>query len=185
MVEYKKSNNQIQILDLEIDLKGQVRRGTRVNDHGVLVAVYLRDYMTQVDEDLENILSSDLEELFASVKTQLSCTREQFDTAIFGDGRKKGLAESLWYTRFEGVVPPVSGIPHPFFGDNVRLSQGEVTISGIKCMQKILRQASVVHTTNSGIHVRLKSLISETLGLGTAQWRTYKMSQTSFEAQHP
>tara|TARA_Y100001973_G_scaffold70936_1_gene103429 strand:- start:15 stop:581 length:567 start_codon:yes stop_codon:yes gene_type:complete len=185
MVEYQKQ--EITVLDLELSLKGSVKKGIIYNNHHMAVSVYLKDYMTQVEEDLELLLGGDLKKLYATVRAEIECTFEEFETAIFGDGRKKGLAESLWYTAFEkdDSSSKNKGEVHPLFGGNVRLNPltGEVTISGIKVQSKVIREAQNIHTVNSGLHVRLKKIIGEVLGLGTSQWRTYKLPLESFESQ--
>ena len=186
MVEYKKQ--EITILDFELKLKGTVKKGVLYNDHHMMVSIYLKNYMTQVQEDLELLLGGDLKELYKKVSECTECTFEEFETAVFGNGRKKGLAESLWHTAFEKEDEPSSknkGEAHPLLGSNVRLNSytGEVTISGIKVQSRTLQEAQNVYTVNSGLHVRLKKIIGEVLGLGTSQWRTYKLPLASFESQ--
>ena len=186
MVECQKQK--IRVLDLEIKFKGSIKKGIVYNDHYMAVSVYLKNYMVQVEEDLELLLGGNLKELYKKVNTEIECTFEQFETAIFGDGRKKGLAESLWHTAFSQKDESSSknkGEAHPLFGGNVRLNNltGEVTVSGIKVQSKVIREAQNVYTVNSGLHVRLKKVIGDVLGLGTSQWRTYKMPLSSFESQ--
>jgi len=186
MVEYKKQ--EITVLDLEIKFKGSMKKGIVYNDHYMAVSVYLKNYMTQVKEDLELLLGGDLKELYKKVSECTECTFEEFETAIFGDGRKKGLAESLWHTAFSQKDESSSknkGEAHPLLGGNVRLNNftGEVTVSGIKVQSKIIQEAENVYTVNSGLHVRLKKVIGDVLGLGTSQWRTYKLPLESFESQ--
>lgn len=188
MVEYQKQ--EITVLDLELSLKGSVKKGIIYNNHHMAVSVYLKNYMTQVEEDLELLLGGDLRELHAKVNEEIKCSFEEFETAVFGNGRKKGLAESLWHTAFSqdessSKKNKGEGEAHPFLGSNVRLNNltGEVTVSGIKVQSKVIREAQNVYTVNSGLHVRLKKVIGDVLGLGTSQWRTYKLPLNRFESQ--